>query len=210
MADTQNNDDDPDSGKDFSNLVPTMTVDWDTPPSFNIDPGGAPGGQSPDDVVDSGPVVFDAATVRATESTLLTEGRGAVSSYESLRQKVDAVVHGQFWGPAHTDPPISSGSVGSGLNANSTGGYSPPPDETDNEDQNTLADLGDSFAVHINPAMQKALALQSNALELLGNYLAMINGAGQSYGHVDRAARFPDPTGSVTATRPDLSGPATA
>lgn len=196
MADSQQNDDDPDAGKDFGNLVPTMTVGWDTPPSFNTDPGGQANGQSSSDIADSGPIGFDATTVRATENTLLTQGRNAVSGYESLRAKVDSAVHGQFWGPAHTAQPVSATP---GQGANSTGGYTPPPDQMDKDDQNTLADIGDNFAQHINPAMQKALAAQSNALELLGNFIAMINGAGQSYAHVDRAARFPDPPATAKA-----------
>lgn len=197
MADQ--NDDDPDAGKDFSNLVPAMGVDWDTPPSFNLDPNSAGGGQSTSDVADSGPIYFDGPTVRATENTLLAQSRNAVSNYEWLRGQVNNAVHGQFWGPSHTAQPISSGQDTASMTPNSTGGSPPPsPDWEDKDDQNTLADIGDDFAKHINPAMQKALAMQSNALELLGDYIAMINSAGQSYAHIDRAAGFPDPPGPVT------------
>ncbi|SEG91998.1 hypothetical protein SAMN05216223_1254 [Actinacidiphila yanglinensis] len=196
MADS---DDDPDAGKDFYNLVPAMSVDWDTPPSFNLDPSGQSSGQASSDVADSGPISFDATTVRATENTLLAQSRNAVSNYEWLRGQVDHAAHGQFWGPAHTAQTISSGQDTASQTPNSTGGSpAPAPDWEDKEDQNTLADIGDDFARHINPAMQKALALQSNALELLGDYIAMINSAGQSYAHIDKAAGFPEPPGSVT------------
>ncbi|WP_438306682.1 hypothetical protein ACSHXN_44560 (plasmid) [Streptomyces sp. HUAS TT11] len=188
---------DPDAGKDFSSLVPTMSVGWDTPPSFNLDPAGPTDGQSSSDVVDSGPIAFDAATVRATENTLLTQGRNAVFNYEALRQKVDGVVHGQFWGPPRPDAPISSGQY-TGFTPTPGGYWAPGPQETDDNDRRTLAEIGEEFAQHINPAMQKALALQSNALELLGSYIAMINSAGQSYARVDRASRFPEPPGPVT------------
>ncbi|MEU6341910.1 hypothetical protein ABZ883_13310 [Streptomyces sp. NPDC046977] len=192
---------DPDAGKDFSDIVPTMSVGWDTPPSFNLDPSGQAGGQSSSDVADSGPIAFDAATVRATENTLLTQGRNAVFNYEALRQKVDGAVQGTFWGPARPDAPISSGQYQgpSGFSPTPTSSWSPSSQETDDNDQRTLAEIGEEFARHINPAMQKALAMQSNALELLGNYIAMINSAGQSYAKIDRAARFPEPPGSVTS-----------
>ncbi|WP_327365078.1 hypothetical protein [Streptomyces sp. NBC_01217] len=189
--------DDPDAGKDLGNTVPTMSVGWDTPPSFNVDPGGQTGGQSASDVVDSGPIRFDAGTVRATENTLLAQSRNAVFNYEALRQKVDGAVHGQFWGPAAPPPPISSGQYTGGQTPGGTG-WSPSPQESDDNDQRTLAEIGEEFARHINPAMQKALAMQSNSLELLGNFIAMINNAGQSYARVDRASRFPEPPGSVT------------
>jgi hypothetical protein len=188
---------DPDAGKDFSNLVPNMTVGWDTPPSFNLDPSGQSGdGQTSTDVVDSGPIAFDGATVRATESTLLAQSRDAVYNYEALRQKVDGAVHATFWGPEDPGPVISSGQY---MNFSPTPGYTPTVQETDDNDQRTVAEIGAEFARHINPAMQKALAMQSNALELLGSYIAMVNRAGQSYAKVDRASRFPEPPGSVTS-----------
>ncbi|MFF4243532.1 hypothetical protein ACFYY2_03550 [Streptomyces sp. NPDC001822] len=190
--------DDPDAGKDLSHLVPTMGVGWTAPPSFNLDPnGGTGGGQSVGTVADSGPILFDAATVRATENTLLTQGRNAVANYETLRARVDAVVHSAaFWGPKHPDSPVAAMNTGS---ATPNTGYYQSQKDRDDGDTETLAQIGDEFARHIGPAMQKALAMQSNALELLGNYVAMINNSGQSYGRVDRASRFPEPPGSVTS-----------
>ncbi|MEV6994322.1 hypothetical protein AB0N87_34895 [Streptomyces sp. NPDC093228] len=184
--------DDPDFGKDFGGLVPVMGVEWETPPSFNLYPTGGSGRGNPGtDVPDSGPISFDATAVRATENALLTQGRNAVGNYEALRRHVDSAVHGQFWGPKHA---YTTPYVNPGVTPNPAGGWSPPLDSTEKEDQEALARFGEEFAGHINPAMQKALALQSNALELLGNYIAMINNAGQSYAHVDQASRFPDPT----------------
>ena len=40
---------------------------------------------------------LDATTVRATETTLLAQGRNAVNNYETLRARVDTAVHSQFW-----------------------------------------------------------------------------------------------------------------
>lgn len=189
--------DDPDAGKDLSNLVPTMGVGWTAPPSFNLDPnGGAGGGQSVSNVADSGPILFDGPTVRATENTLLSEGRNAISDYETLRARVDAVVHTpNFWAPKHPDSPIAAMNTGS---ATPNTGYYQSKEDRDNQDQETLAQIGEEFGRHIGPAMQKALAMQSNSFQLLGNFVAMINNSGQSYGRVDRASRFPEPPGSVT------------
>ncbi|WUH90757.1 hypothetical protein OG900_12060 [Streptomyces sp. NBC_00433] len=189
--------DDPDAGKDFTNLDPTMAVGWNTPPSFNTDTGGSSGGTPATDVVpNSEPIAFDAATVRATENTLLAQARDAVWNYEALRQKVYAASHGAFWGPAHPDAPLAAMNTGS---ATPNTGYYQSMDDQDRADQDTLADIGDEFAPHINPAMQKALGMQSNALELLGAFIAMVNGSGQAYAHVDRSAHFPEPPGPVTS-----------
>ncbi|MFE7751939.1 hypothetical protein [Streptomyces sp. NPDC057428] len=197
MADGQQDDKDLDAGKDLSPIVPTVGVGWDTPPSFNNDPKGQTSGNRLTDVAESGPIRFDAAGVRATENTLLAQGRNAASGYESLRQRVDAAVHGQFWGPAHPPSVISSGQNAGTQTPGDTSWY-PTKEESENADQKILADIGADFAQHINPAMQRALAAQAGALGLLGNYIAMINTSGQSYAHVDRAATFPDIQRPVT------------
>ncbi|MEV5151374.1 hypothetical protein AB0K81_05380 [Streptomyces werraensis] len=189
---------DPDAGADFGHLVPAMSVGWETPPSFNLDPNTGSGGETTAEVADSGPIMFDAATVRATENTLLAQGRNVVNNYEALRAKVDAAVHSQFWAMAEPDPVISSGQYTGSQTPGSTG-WSPSIEETNDNDARIIAEIGEEFARHINPAMQKALTLQSNSLELLGNFIAMINHAGQSYARVDRASRFPEPPGPVTS-----------
>lgn len=188
--------DNPDAGKDFSELVPTMSVGWDEPPSFNLDPDTESGtGSKNTKVADSGPILFDAGTVRATENLLLTESRNAVSGYETLRARVEAVVHTPaFWGPPPPEEAIASFNW-NGATPNT--GYYQSKEDRDAGDQQILADIGEEFARHIAPTMQKALALQSNSLSLLSNLIAMINRAGQSYSKVDRAARFPDPQSTL-------------
>ncbi|MFF9490436.1 hypothetical protein [Streptomyces sp. NPDC014676] len=173
-----------------------MSVGWDVPPSFNLDPEmGSGTGATSKEVADSGPILFDAKTVRSTENTLLAESRNAVSGYETLRARVDAVVHAPaFWGPPPPDEPIAAMNWGS---ATPNTGYYQSKEDRDRQDQQVLADIGAEFARHIAPTMQKALSLQSNSLALLSNLIAMINRAGQSYGKVDRAARFPDPQGTL-------------
>ncbi|MER5596013.1 hypothetical protein [Streptomyces sp. NPDC002265] len=190
MADPQQPDD-PDAGKDFSYLVPTMTVGWNSLPSFNDtetpQPGGGPSAST---LADSGPFYFAADTVRATETTLLTQARIGVSHYEALRQSVNTVLQGKFWGPAHPS--------GVAVNVDpSTGGGGSQLGDTMHRDDEILAGIGDEFARHINPAMQKVLALLSNSLELLGNYIAVVNATGQSYATVDRHSRFPGPPGTI-------------
>ncbi|MFF8572641.1 hypothetical protein ACF06L_15545 [Streptomyces sp. NPDC015408] len=188
---------DPDKGKEFGHLVPGMSVGWEAPPSFNQDPSGGAGGESATEVADSGPIMFDATTVRATETTLLSQGRTAVGNYETLRARVDTAVHAQFWALAEPEPVISSGSYGPTTPGGT--GWSPTVQETNDNDARIVAEIGQEFAAHINPAMQKALALQANALALLGNYIALINSSGQSYSRLDRASRFPEPPGPVTS-----------
>ena len=182
----------PDAGKDFGYLVPSLSVGWDTPPSFDDSPPNhSGGGDAPTGLAESGPIHFDASAVRAAEQMLLEQSRNAVHDYELLREKVDAAAHSDFWGP-HAPPqnvPTPGAQVPSGT------GWSPSKTETDNKDDQILHDIGAEFAANINPLMQKALWQMSGALELLSNYIQTINGAGQTYARIDRSAKFPEPPG---------------
>ncbi|MFD1277714.1 hypothetical protein ACFQ51_54585 [Streptomyces kaempferi] len=188
MADPTN----PDASKDFNNLVPTLTVGWDTLPSYidGSDDSQGGGGPSYTEVADSGPIYFDAASVRASESTLLAQARSAVSNYEALHQSSDSAIHGQFWGPAHPS--------GVAINTDpSTGGGGASLGQTINSDREILATLGDEAARNFNPLLQKGLARYSSTLSLWSSYIKMITAAYQSYSHLDRASRFPGPPGSI-------------
>ncbi|MFF7580969.1 hypothetical protein ACFZBE_39360 [Streptomyces sp. NPDC008061] len=187
---------DPDAGKDFSHLVPSMTVGWNSIPSFNdTSPAAAQPGSAPvTDIADSGPILYEADAARATENTLLTQGRFAVNDYENLRRAIDVAVHTQFWGPAHPQTPTGWLPP---LNPSGGDAYQEVFNQQVRSNDEKLAVIGEQFAVHINPAMQKAAAMISNSIELLGNYLAMMHAAGQAYANVDRASRFPGPPGSI-------------
>ncbi|WP_329295689.1 hypothetical protein [Streptomyces sp. NBC_01455] len=200
MAEPQQLDTDPtdsDDGKDFSYLVPKMGVNWGSVPSYNdtqppISQEG--GGSSVTDVADSGPILFDADTVRATENTLLAQNRNAVADYETLRAQVDFARQGSFFGPKHPETPTGYLPP---LNANGGDAYQEVFNQQERANEEKLAELGDEAARKIDPVMQKALALISEAIETGGNFLAAIHASGQAYASLDRGSRFPGPPGSI-------------
>ncbi|MFB7504394.1 MULTISPECIES: hypothetical protein [Streptomyces] len=180
---------DPDSGKNLYYLVPDVHVRWSTPPSFNEAPPGQSSGASPTDVADSGPINFDAGGVRAVETTMLGRVSSAVDDYEALRTKsLNAAQQEAFFGVGHKfqDP---------GEHQHHDGGFNGgvPTENSGNQENNQIADMAKTFADQINPTMEKALWQIGNALETVGQYITMINTAGQTYAQVDRAARFPEP-----------------
>ncbi|MGP4045982.1 hypothetical protein [Streptomyces sp. 2A115] len=189
---------DPDAGKDLSYLVPTVTVGWDAPPSFNLPPKSdqSEGGGS-SEVVDTGPIFVDAGSVRAAESTMLGLLRAAAADYEELRTRTLAVRTEDFFGPPQPKSPIAA--MNPGTPGNSSGASPMADGETDPEGTAAVAELGKQFGETIKPAMEKALWQMANSLTLVGQYLAVVNRAGQMYAQVDRKAKFPDPpTGPAT------------
>ncbi|GGM21428.1 hypothetical protein GCM10010129_77140 [Streptomyces fumigatiscleroticus] len=189
---------DPDAGKDLSYLDPEVTVAWDAPPSFNLPPKQAPdgggGGQS-NEVADSGAIRMDGPSVRAAESAMLGDLRALVADYQTLRSKVLGLQVTDFGPPPPKDtnvPKPNWGGVGNSSGAPSS------PDEHDPEGEQALSEFAEEFFASIKPAMEKVLWQVANSLELSGQYLALVNKAGQGYAQIDRACRFPEPpAGSV-------------
>ena len=178
---------DPDKGDDLSYLDPTVKVAWSTPPSYNEDPQGS--GGKPDDTTAPScePVKADLSSMRTAETTMLGSARTAVGDYTELRTKVLAVKDSVFGQQLvdKTDDSKMQGLTGS------TGGSAGDPDGDD--DPQPMKEPGKEFADSINPAQEKALWQIANALEAVGQYIAAVNTAGQSYGKTDRGAKFPTP-----------------
>ncbi|WP_328356094.1 hypothetical protein OG800_16060 [Streptomyces sp. NBC_00445] len=180
---------DPGPEKDLSGLVPTTEVAWDTPPSFNIKPtdlsSGGGGDEPPDQEVTepSGDLKIDLGAMRTAEQSILTETRGAVDKYEEVRTLVVSVQDTVFGQTAMDEYERQGDNTGSQ-------GYNPQVGESY---PNPFAETGQKFAAEMNPAMERALLHVGSTLEKLGEYVAMINHAGQVYAETDRQCRFPDP-----------------
>jgi hypothetical protein len=166
---------DPDRGKDLNYLVPNVSVAWGNPPSFNNPPPASEdGGGDSTDVPETPPIRVNLAGVRGTENSMLSAARTAVDAYQGLRQHVLSVqdnVFGQNEMDWYKDPTS----------------YMTPTIERPSE----IQPIAREFAASMNPAMEKALYFMGTTLELVGEYIALVNRTGQTYSEVDRKARFP-------------------
>jgi hypothetical protein len=171
-------------------------VAWGTPPSFNNPPPGASGsGSGSSDVIPVGPFRIDTGSVRAAESSMLGATREAIASYEALKERVLAVKD-TVWIPPQRKGPQPDNVTSPG-GAFAGGVPIPPPGQT--AQQAGTADLtaiGKQIADEMNPSMEKALWQMGNALEVMGQFIALINQSGQTYAQTDRAAKFPGPPSS--------------
>lgn len=174
---------DPDRGKDFSYLVPTVGVAWNIPPSYNLRPpdqksdGGSP--VDTQDIPSTPPIRADLPGMRSAETAILSSARTAVEQYQRLRDHVLSVqdtVFGQKATDWEKDPTYYATSV--------------------NEVPSPIRGVAGEFAASMNPTMEKALHFFATTLELVGEYVALINTSGQTYAQLDRDSRFPtDHTG---------------
>ncbi|CAL9507631.1 hypothetical protein [Streptomyces albus] len=175
--------------EDFSGEVPVLNTAWDKPPSFNDAPPQekqeGPGDLPP--IPPDSDFTFKAGEVRDAEQRMLTSTRMAVDGYEELRRKFLAEkdhVFGQ--GLRHEYDTMSAVPVAMG-NGNGS----------ERTHHNEPADFnGDEFGGTMVPMMEKTLAQVGSVLAATGEYIAMINIAGQMYSQADRESRFPQPPGS--------------
>jgi hypothetical protein len=180
----------PDYGKDLSNLVPHLAVPapWNGqpgPPSFNTDPPQQdPAAGDPPPVPPVSPIAANLISLRSGEMNLISEVQSLIADYETLREKVFATKDSVFGQNAiesvFTDPGQAAGGGGSGM-------------PVEHKGPSKIQGPAHEFANSMNPAQERVLEQIANSIEIVGQFIAGLNRAGQSYGAADRKAQFPEP-----------------
>lgn len=121
---------------------------------------------------------------------MLNRARGLVTQYESLRSKVlasEGTVFGQnAMLPGKAPATFINGNGG-------TGSWSSNSDASQQPSPTVFAKPAQQFADQMNPVQEKALQSIGAALELVGEYIALVNHSGQVYSATDRKSLFPPP-----------------
>ncbi|GAB2799976.1 hypothetical protein GCM10027176_00030 [Actinoallomurus bryophytorum] len=164
---------------------PHLNVAWERHISFNTPPKeitedasgmpGAPPGSEPD----AEDFSINLQRVGTQVDSMLGVSRELVTEYETLRAKVlgsESTVFGQN---THARAQTYQGytTFDSGYSDQPSGWVAPAKD----------------FAAKMNPAQEKTLQSIGAALELVGEYIALVNHSGQIYAQADRSSYFPDP-----------------
>jgi|1186.fasta_scaffold28700_3 hypothetical protein len=164
---------------------PHLTVAWDKHPSFNTPPkeinedaAGMPGAP-PGSEADAEDFSINLQRVGTQVDSMLGVSRELVTEYETLRAKVlgsESTVFGQ---DTHARSQSYQGytTFDNGFSDQPSGWVAPAKE----------------FAAKMNPAQEKALQSIGAALELVGEYIALVNHSGQVYAQADRSSFFPAP-----------------
>ncbi|GLZ16204.1 hypothetical protein Acsp04_64390 [Actinomadura sp. NBRC 104425] len=162
---------------------PDLTV-WETRPSFNDDPKNSEqsgGGGAPPDSTPAEDFSINLKKVATEVENMLATSRMLVKQYEELRTKVlntQGTIFGQDAMEDHESFYINYQV------------YFPSRDEPT---ESRWAEPARKFAAQMNPAQNKALQHIGGVLELVGEYIALVNHSGQVYAETDRNSRFPAP-----------------
>ena len=178
--------------------VPDLAIVVGAPPDFAPDLGAGSGSGSGSSSSSAPPVTddfaIDLAGLRGAESSLIGASSSIVDAYTQLKALFESGKDTVFGQTATTTGAQHTGGDGDGANVNN--GESEPTIVTQ-----TNADPIQSSAVAFangsdgNPGMNdvEAYVLQQvgNAMGLLGQFLAMMNGAGWSYAQADASSMLP-------------------
>ncbi|MCO5974951.1 hypothetical protein [Actinoallomurus soli] len=191
-SDDSNNSDDSPPDILGNTQSPKVTVAWDAHRSFNDAPNDPNGGDSQsttggDDAQDFS---VNFATLGSQINSMLTKTKTLVTEYESLRTKVlgseDTVFGQTSMLPGQGPATFVNGNGGTGF-------WSPNSDESQKPSPTAFAEPAKKFAAEMNPHQEKALQAIGATLELVGEYIALVNYSGQVYSAADRKSKFPDP-----------------
>jgi hypothetical protein len=93
-----------------------------------------------------------------------------------------------------TSAPGGNGSTGSSQNGSGIGTGPPPTQYGPQVTYDQLDSEGQDFAAAINPQMSQLLQACAGVIEMMGQYTALINNAGQMYAETDYNSAFPPVT----------------
>jgi len=165
---------------------PHLNVAWQQHPSFNTPPkevnqdaAGMPGASGT--TTDAEDFSINLERVGTQVDSMLGVSRELVTEYEALRSKVlgsESTVFGQ-------NTHARTSTYNSYSHTWSDSGYGDSP--------SGWAKPAQDFAAKMNPAQEKALQSIGAALELVGEYIALVNHSGQVYAESDRKSFFPPP-----------------
>jgi len=185
--------DDPETNTDPNNppdttarsyLVPDLKLAWTGagyPPSFNKDPKQ---GEGSSEYGPAGAFSVNLAEIRTQEGNMLTAAGTAVTAYQELKSKVlgsAGTVFGQ------------ESKAGSGVKVEWNAASQGSQERDESKQDSQFAGKAREFAASMNPAQEKALEQIANALEYVGQFIALGNKTGQGYAQADRHSVFPDP-----------------
>ncbi|WP_436531110.1 hypothetical protein [Actinoplanes sp. HUAS TT8] len=179
------------AGQDLSGQVPHLVMAWDagSMPSFNTDlPDGAAGSGPPKDPPLAGDTIsVNLGDMRDSLERMLTRTSAMVNQYETLAAKVQAAVSGgSIFGQVDTDEVAEW--QGTGAVIGGSGGSVVPVTKP-----SPIQETAKEYAKNMNPMMQESLQSLGNAIELVGQYIGVVNVAGRTYAELERHSEFPSP-----------------
>jgi hypothetical protein len=183
--DTSNSGSKPDLGNTDS---PELKVAWQTRPSFNTEPkdidegGSSPGAQDTGGDAQDFRVDFDSLGTQV--ASMLTRAGGLVTQYETLRSSVLGS-EGTVFGQKSEFPAGTTNTYDSMSHTWSSSQHGASP--------TAFTKPAQDFAAQMNPIQEKGLQAIGAALELVGEYIALVNHSGQVYAATDRKSLFPPP-----------------
>jgi hypothetical protein len=162
-------------------------VIWSDAPAITGDLGPQQGGGGAGGHRHHPAFSIDLGSVRDCENGMLGQARTAVAGYMHLKETVRSAIDGNsVWGQQALKR-VSHPAIGG------PHGVAVPRRPDTFEPDDGVRQAGEAYAKAMNPAMSQVLRQCADAIEAVGQFMAMINRSAQQYAHADRQSFFPDP-----------------
>ncbi|MEU9407510.1 hypothetical protein AB0E08_17775 [Streptomyces sp. NPDC048281] len=167
--------------------TPTLTTAFTTAPDFVPLANNNNGGDSDsDEQMAGGAFAIQLGGLHSAEQTCLDATGQAVNGYTDLRTKVDAAAASDTLFGQKVGTVVWHSKVGG------KAGQETPDNLSKDISWDQFDDEGKAFAEQIVPSMHLLLRGVANALELMGQFNALLNNAGQMYANADASCAFPE------------------
>jgi len=175
---------------------PYLQVIWGDAPAITGNVGGNAGaGGTPNE---HPMFTVDLGSIREAENGILGQTRSAVANYMNLKNLVEqAIDGGSVWGQQATmtvEHPTSTAYEGV-----SEGGPGPSIPDTIEPDTD-IQQVAQQYAAVMDPAMSEVLRQCADAIESVGQFVVLLDRAGQQYAYADKTSFFPDPPPATVTT----------
>ncbi len=169
---------------------PTLAMAFSAAP--DLDPVKATGSGSSSYVLPGLPFAIDLGELRTAEQSILTATSNAVTDYATLKNQVAAAL---------ASPDLFGQNVvtySSASNPSSWGDHHPDPTAAETVESDTDYDAeATQYAAQFNAEMTLTLQGVASALEVIGQFTALLNNAGQAYAQADHNSAIEVPTVAV-------------
>ncbi|WP_329570749.1 hypothetical protein [Kitasatospora sp. NBC_01266] len=174
---------------------PYLQVVWGDAPAITGDVGPQGSGNGGGGHRNHPAISVDLESIRDCENGILGQARSSVADYMHLKELCRAAIDGgAIWGQqAMEKVHHPGGAVGV------HGIYVQPRPDTLEAD-GPVQQAGTAYAQVMNPVMSEVLFDVASAIESVGQFVVLLNRAGQQYAHADIGSFFPDPPPPVVTT----------
>jgi hypothetical protein len=170
--------------------VPDLAMVWGTAPPFTPSPSGGSASSNGSSAPVAGDLSIDLGSLRDGEDQMLGASSTVVDAYENLKQLFESGKNTVFGQQAKDSTQTHQGSGGGYVNNGTQTWQTTTTNDPIQGAAQAFAD-GQNGQPGMNDVQAYALQQVANAMALVGEFIALMNAAGDNYSQTDASSALP-------------------